>query len=895
MATQGRREWQVFVLPSIHQDISYQKSAEEDLQLFIDEYRKYLDLMDREPTWCYSSEFAYSVRHFLEMHPEEKDRLTRYVQAGRFGITAQCSGFDPSFYVGELVIREIAVAKKWLHDTFDYEPRTLHIADCPDFWPQLPQVLNACECDLFLCDRIGSGEGSRGNVLHIAEYPGMWERLDNEVMKITVWRMGYNQELGELDALYPGYWQWKREHKGDQPVSRLWYHVGLDGTRVLAYAPSQRYHGFCGLERAPGEKRESRLYNEEVFLSNLDPEVEPAYTALGIVGFDERSIRARQVVENVAAWNSTKRASRGVRLELSTAEPFSARMVELVESGQFTPGEYSGITPGWHFTGYDSDDMAFVQNQLPNAEMLATFNAMLGVERYPVEDFERAWEVLWAISHNQKSDASYFRTLRNSRRRAEVLLRRALRRFSTAIKPGRESPSILIFNPLNEQRSERVRVAINGAEVPGLVDSCGKPVPFTVAPASEGDSTQIEIEFIAGDVPGLGHRTFYLENGHQTDRRPKSDLIRGETWIQNRYFRIEMETEGYLHIEDLTRGRELVRAVPPFDTLSLAGQGLEQELPWSMKDIQTCADELKATLTVEGAIGDSPVALTLTLTTESQRVDLDVDLDWSGQPGVQLYLPLPFAFRPEDLRLGIACGHVPYYRPTAPAILRHAPLSRQSADITFSTYWYFPRSHKPIPGDDFSWAYMQKWAHLGASSGNVVVASGRRNGLVVGKGVLAIPLLATPPGRPRHVRRRGIYEKGMHHWSLAFGVVGSLEDAVRFGWRVAQPLLATSECHMGGSLDDAMSLIHLEPRAVIPMALKRSFNDDGWVARFFESTDNDIEVRLHTHAALGLRDAPAWTTNMLERLHEKVTVTEQGIFMPLRGFEIKTLLFEEHN
>ncbi|MBM3189896.1 MAG: hypothetical protein FJZ90_14385 [Chloroflexi bacterium] len=352
-----------------------------------------------------------------------------------------------------------------------------------------------------------------------------------------------------------------------------------------------------------------------------------------------------------------------------------------------------------------------------------------------------------------------------------------------------------------------------------------------------------------------------------------------------------MEPEGYLHIEDRLRGRELVGAAPPFDTLCLAGQGQEGELPWAIREIRASGDALKATLSIAGTIGDSPATLSLTLATESPRMDLDIDLEWNGQPGVQLYLPLPFGFREDELRLGISCGHVPYRRPTSPAILRRAPLSRRSAETSFSTFWYFPRSHEPIPGDDFSWAYMQKWAYLGEQSGRVTVASGRRNGLVVGKGVLAIPLMSTPVTRSRHVRRRGLYEEGAHHWSLALSVADELVEAVRLGWRVAQPLLVTGDAPMTGALGDAMSLIQLGPKAIVPMALKRSANDDGWILRFFESTDQDLEARLRFDPALGMQEAAVSEANLLDKPLEPLGTASGTMRIPMRGFEIKTLTF----
>jgi alpha-mannosidase len=882
------REWHVYVLPSMHQDISYMKSAEEDLALFNSEYLKYLDLMDQEPTWCYSSEFAFAVRNFLEQHPDQRERLTRWVRAGRFGITAQCSGFDPSFYSGEFVIREIAVAKDWLDKTFGYAPRTLHLADVPDFAPQLPQILAGCEVDLFLCDRAGSGEGQRGNVLHIGEFPGMWELLDNEVLKSLIGRMGVNREIGEYQALYPHYWAWKGQHKDDQPINRLWKHIGLDGTPVLAYAPSMRYYGLCGLQRRPGEMQRNPRFDEEAYLSNLNPATEPDYTALGIVGFDEEEIEPRIVVERVAAWNREQRAQRKINLDLSTAERFTAEMVEAVASGRIKVGEYSGITPGWHYANYDDDDRAWVQNQLLSTELLASLNTLLGTASYPTQALEQAWQILWAISHNQLGDPSFFRTLRASVQAGRSLLRRSLGKLTAAVKPARSSQPLLVFNPLNWSRSERVTVTVPGESVSGIVDSTGRPVAYTVQ-SVDADSAQITVELLAKDVPGIGYRTFYIEPAEPA----ASDLTTGDNWIQNSHYHIAVDGAGYLHLTDRTTGQELAGISAASGPARLVGQGRRGELPWKTIGVEVDANSLKATLRLSGILSRSSATLSLTLTADQKRIDWDIDLDWDGERGARVYLPLPFSYAPDELRLGVACGHVPYFRPTAPALLRHAPLSKRSAKTTFSTYWYFPLPHEPIPGDDFSWAYMQKWAYLGATSGGVTLASGRRNGLIIGDGMLAIPLLSTPSRRAKHVRQRRIYGKGHHHWHLALTTTSDLAEAAHLGWSVSQPLQATTEWQPGGQLEDTLQLIHLAPQQAIWMALKRSFNNDGWVARFFEATDQDGEVQFKLHPALHAEGRPLVTANMLERPGEAVPQSPEGMRVALHGFEIKTLLWKD--
>jgi alpha-mannosidase len=188
---------------------------------------------------------------------------------------------------------------------------------------------------------------------------------------------------------------------------------------------------------------------------------------------------------------------------------------------------------------------------------------------------------------------------------------------------------------------------------------------------------------------------------------------------------------------------------------------------------------------------------------------------------------------------------------------------------------------------------MQKWAALGPASGNVVLASGRRNGLVVGDGVLAIPLLRTPSQRSWHVRKRRIYETGAHHWHVAFTTVQELGQATHLGWEVAQPLLATGRWQPGGTLDDALALIELDPDAAIPMAVKRSAGDDGWTLRFFESMDQDRDVRLRTHPALGLQGSDLYEANLLDVPQDRLYRSSEGIAIPVHGFEIKTLLFQE--
>ncbi|MCX7030837.1 MAG: hypothetical protein NTU62_12060 [Spirochaetes bacterium] len=880
-----RVKWLVYAMPSMHQDISYMKSAGEDLDLFVSEYLKYLDVMDREPTWCYSSEFAYAVRHFLERHPEQLERLRRHVRDGRFGITAQCSGFDPSFYPGEFIIRSVAVAKEWLRSRFDYEPRTLDLADVPDWSPQFPQILRGCEVDLLLVDRMGTGEGFAGGVLDCAEFPGLWETLDSEVLLVLIRRLGWDARAGESSALYPGYWDFKREHRSDQPAMRVWHHVGLDGTSVLAYASCLRYFGLHGLQRVEGAPARNHLDNEEIFFGNLNPGFDPGGIALGVIGFDEEPVNVDRVVEAVAEWNRRKAAERGIDLRLCTAELFAEAMLEQVASGRITPGRYSGIAPGWSYSLFDSADLSLVQYQLPAAEMLASFGALLKTALYPRAALDRAWEILWQVSHNQRSDPSFLRAVVASAKATRGLLRRGMAALSAAVKPGRPGTPILVFNPLNWERTERVRVALPTGNGSTIVDGDGYPVPCTLPGEGRGpgDSSPPEVEFVAARVPGMGYRTFYLASGSVA----RSDLAVGDTWIENDAFRLEVDGSGNLGMTARRDARQLGGSAAIGGPMRLVGQGPGAELAWKTRSCEPALAGTTARLTVRGELGGCPSAIAFVLTAGSSRVDLEVSLDWDGGRGSQVYLPLPFFIKPDELRLGVACGHVPYLRPSSPAVLRPTPLSRRSAPTGFATHWWFPLPHPPIPGDAFGWAYFQRWVYLGPASGGIVVASGRREGLVVGNDMLGIPLLATPARRERWDRLHNIYARGTHRWSLAFTAVGDVKEAPHFGFEVSQPLLATAEWRAGGTLPDARSLIELSQ--AVCMAFKRTFDGRGWALRFFESKDEDLEAVVRMAPELGLDAASARGVNLLERQQTPLESRGDGVLVPLRGFEIATL------
>jgi len=872
------KPWDVHVISSIHQDIGFLKSPETDLEMYANAYKKYVEIMERTPDPTYNSEFAYTVKYFIERYPEYKERLKRLIKAGRFSIGAQCSGFDPSFYSGEFIVRMISYAKVWLKNTFDYEPRFNHHADVPDFTPQIAQIYRKCEVDLFVYDRLGGEDASA------PEYPGFWEKQEDWLLKKYFEKWGYD-ENGQQLAIYLGYWKWKYKNPVKAPVYRLWYYVALDGSKTLAYYPNGRYFGLYDLQFTEEEQKTIRPWSLpiESFVCRLNDETDPDRKALGIAGFDEEVVRIDVVAENCKKWNETHGQHLGVKLQPSTMDRFAEEIKKSVEKG-ITLGEYSGFAPGWSFGDASMGqrrEWCLIENGICTAEKLAVICERLGIATYPDSLLSQAWEVLWVCSHNQKGTESSMKTVSKSASIAEDLIKSLLEKIASKIKRSRSDPAILVFNPLNGNRSEPVKAELTVGDLAGcyLIDSDGKPVVFNIEKVTKrSDGTKkVEISFIAQDVPSLGYKVYYLIKSPAKIEKATSDIAVGKNAIENNFYRISVSDGGLVSIYDKRAKREMVDNSGKLKFGHLVAEPtLRVRRPTPKpRIIQMQIDDVRiskrgdvsASLELVGTLGRSKVKVSFVLYALTDWLDIYVDIDWvRHEYGGRVYLPLPFNMRSPTLRIGVAYGSVPYYRPTAHGILREMNMSKRSPKMGFSSHWWLPISQEALSGSGFDWTYMQKWAHLSDVEYSVTLANNAlRTGLVFKDNLVGIPvpLVAT-----------GHFLKSLPGWHFTIRGAGGQSwdeaNASKFGWERSNPLLTTELTSSSGNLPEQMSFLQVCPESIILTVFKKSFDKKGYILRFFESADKDVNVAVKFNPALRFEGSKVYRTNLLERRIEEI-------------------------
>lgn len=180
-------------------------------------------------------------------------------------------------------------------------------------------------------------------------------------------------------------------------------------------------------------------------------------------------------------------------------------------------------------------------------EKLASISSLLGLD-YPKEDLEAAWKY---ILTNQFHDILPGSSITPVYRDAAEWYKKAGRKIGKITKKNQEfiakqidtsnveGQPIVVFNPMSWQRSDLVKVAVEGKkdsaykvmdvatgqEIPSALDYC---------PTHE----QLTLSFIARDVPSFGYKTFAVTEGKGEEHA--SDIKAEGTVLENAFYRLEV-------------------------------------------------------------------------------------------------------------------------------------------------------------------------------------------------------------------------------------------------------------------------------------------------------------------------------------------------------------------
>jgi hypothetical protein len=453
--------------------------------------------------------------------------------------------------------------------------------------------------------------------------------------------------------------------------------------------------------------------------------------------------------------------------------------------------------------------------------------------------------------------------------------------------------TIVVFNPLSWARTDVVKLDVPaGTEWRVLDNTSGAGVPSQRMP----DGTLL---FRAGDVPGIGYRTFRLVRGSASAQLPAPPQVKGHV-LENEFYRILFDTTtgAIAGIEDKKRGMDIVDHAAPFRMNEYLYQRLEDaasripaSYPPSLKRFTAFSGPLAAGITAHiAAFGCDSVEQTTIVYAGSDRIDVMVRLvkSPSGRMLKQatndgkeaLFYALPFQVPGFSVHHELAGGVV-------------EPVAQQSAGSTTNFY------------------AVQHFTDLSNARFGVTVSSTDAPLVQYGR---PRPALWNFPNDMESVLRKpekshiALYlmnnmfftniplsqpGPASFHWSIRVHDRDWREGgAARFGWERAHPFTSfiIDRAHRGSLPGTRHAFLTADPPNVVCTALKPSeANGAGFILRFAEIEGTGADVRVQ--AGLFDRIARAEETNLVEVDRGVPVMVEgkNGLRFSMKPFGVKTI------
>ena len=534
----------IIIMPHTHWDREWYWPFQRFRAALVQLVDHVLDVVERD------SEFPYLfldgqtsiLEDYLEIRPENRERLAAQITAGRLGVGPWYTLPDECLVSGESLIRNLLLGHR-LAARFGAVTKEGY---CPDTFGHpsaLPQILQGFGIDSFFFMR------------------------------------GLGEDVNELRSEF--IWQ------------------APDGSQVLAHFLSESYTNAAILRRTPEETvlHHGHLVNYDSLDELRDRLAARAATRtlLFMNGGDHLDVQ-----QDLPALVQSLQAKLPDRLTVGTLRDFieavRAKVPRLrTYRGELLAARYFHVNLGCHSTRiYLKQRNAQMQTLLARvAEPLAAFARMVGGP-----DFRpllwRAWRYLLQ-NHAHDSicgcsvDAVHeemMERFRYAEQIGEAVARASLGHLTGQLEtraPNEETISVVVFNPLPWRRADLVDVEI--VPVIGfpfgvrtftpsgyreadlrecvLIDDGGTEIPFELGGARVIVEDPLNrrkplpthaIRFLARDVPGLGYRVFHFA---RRERRPSARRHRGmkdRRAIENEFFRVAALNDGRLRVEDKRNG-----------------------------------------------------------------------------------------------------------------------------------------------------------------------------------------------------------------------------------------------------------------------------------------------------------------------------------------------------
>ena len=215
----------IHLVPHTHWDREWYRPFQSFRMQLVDLVDRVLDMLEAEPDFAFTLDGQLAtIDDYLEIRPEQAERIAGHVQAGRLAIGPWQILMDEFLVSGETLVRNLETGWRRALD-FGEPMRVGYLPDMFGHVAQMPQILR----------RAGLADAVvwRGIPSAVDRHAFRWEAPDGSWVRAEYLPSGYGNAAGmfavpdRLDAAADRFLEWARPWFGDDPVLAMY---GTDHT-----------------------------------------------------------------------------------------------------------------------------------------------------------------------------------------------------------------------------------------------------------------------------------------------------------------------------------------------------------------------------------------------------------------------------------------------------------------------------------------------------------------------------------------------------------------------------------------------------------------------------------------------------------------------------------------
>jgi alpha-mannosidase len=780
---------------------------------------------------------------------------------------------------GESIVRQVLYGQRYFQEKFGSINRMAWLPDSFGFTWQLPQILKQGGIDYFVTQKL------------------RWNDTTKFPYEVFQWQAPDRTEIFSLMSALIG--------EGIDPIKMATYACDWEtktGIPDVLWLPGVGDHGGGPtrdmLELARRWQR-SPFFPQLEFSTALDylHDLEANYqhdAAIGLTGEAQRAIAQAQMIVNEPPTLSDESSTlsdetQSVKLKTQNSKLSSEAAQSATQN--FLPAWNSDLYLEFHRGCYTThaDQKQFNRRSeelLYQAELWASLATISADIEYPKAELETVWKkILFNQFHDILPGSSITEVFDDANRAWEEamqvgreVMERALNTIARQIAlpppPHPDAKAIVVFNPLNWERSNVVTVVFQAMQQekwssPGIqiFDMQGQAIQAQIDYRDVAGKTFWTASFLAKNVPAVGYCCFWLCPAPSQIEKLLDHVVTEQFLMENEFLRVAVNhrTGDLSSVFDKVKQYEILNGPGNqlesfhdsgqyWDAWNIDPEYVQHALPPTklVRLYHTIQRTSEICIHVERKVGQSTFLQDYVLQKGSPILEIRTRVDWRER-NVLVKAAFPLNLKADYATYEIPCGVIE--RTTKPES------DREKAQ------WEVPAMH---------------WADLSDGNYGVSLLNDCKYGYDAKPNQLRLTLLRGAEWPDPDA------DKGQYSFTYAlYPHAGDWKAAqtVKHGYELNMPLIAQVIPASGDSspktLPPTASLLDLGADNLVLMAFKQSEDSpDEWVLRCYECHGEEAQLNVQSDLALKLEHS----VDLLERSTEAQTTKGQTV--TVRPWEI---------